>query len=55
MFIDEQFNSKASAPLGAEYQSKSHCAPKGAPSLVVRCFYKYFVPNGTFCRLEFAG
>ena len=55
MFIDEQFNSKASAPLGAEYQSKSHCAPKGAPWLVVRCFYKYFIPNGTFHRLEFAG
>jgi hypothetical protein len=55
MFIGEQFNSKASAPLGAEYQSKSHCAPKGAPRLVVHCFYKYFVPNGTFHRLEFAG
>ena len=35
MFIDEQFNSKVSAPLGAEYQSKLLCAPKGASWLVV--------------------
>ena len=55
MFIDDQFNSKTSAPLRVEYQSKLHCAPKGAPVVGGRCFYKYFVPNGTFRRLEFTG